>query len=167
MDGGIDLSLSRIVFPNIEKEVRSIVRKMNIQTKLNRPYLPIGSSLIVDYDDHRSLIVAPTMLLPQDVSKTDNAYYATIAILYNILVNRNENMENVDILFTSLCCGYGKMSVDESINQICDGIRDYKKYNPIKVNKNIILCEPNLRDQPKYYQNSEWFDIDVKDIVKV
>ncbi len=167
MDGGIDLSLSRNVFPNIEKSVRSIVRKMNINTKLGRPYLPIGSSLIIDYDTNRSLIVAPTMLLPQDVSKTDNAYYATLAILYNILVNRKEDIENVDILFTSLCCGYGKMNVDESIDQIVDGIRDYQKYQPIIIDQNIILCEPNLQLQPKYYQNSEWFDINVKDIVKV
>ncbi len=167
MDGGIDLSLSRIVFPNIEKSLKSIVRKMNITTKLGRPYLPIGSSLIIDYDNMRPLIVAPTMLLPQDVSKTDNAYYATLAILYNICINRKEDLENIDIIFTSLCCGYGKMSVDESINQILDGIRDYKKYTPICINENIILCEPNLQLQPKYYQNSEWFDIDVKDIIKI
>ncbi len=167
MDGGIDLSLSRIVFPGIEKNVRNMVQKMNITTKLGRPYLPIGSSLIIDYDNHRSLIVSPTMLLPQDVSKTQNAYYTTISILYNILVNRKEDLYNVNIVFTSLCCGYGKMSVDESIAQILDGIRDYNKYNPIKVNENIILCEPNLQEQPKYYQNSEWFDIDIKDMVRV
>ncbi len=167
MDGGIDLSLSRIVFPNIEKNVRNIVQKMNITTKLGSPYLPIGSSLIIDYDNYRSLIVSPTMLLPQDVSKTQNAYYTTIAILYNILVNRKEDLHHVNIVFTSLCCGYGKMSVDESIAQILDGIRDYQKYNPVIINNNIILCEPNLQEQPKYYQNSEWFDIDVKDIVKI
>ncbi len=167
MDGGIDLSLSRIVFSGIEKNVRSMVQKMNITTKLGRPYLPIGSSLIIDYDNQRSLIVSPTMLLPQDVSKTQNAYYTTIAILYNILVNRKEDLHNINIVFTSLCCGYGKMSIDESISQILDGIRDYQKYNPVIINNNIILCEPNLKEQPKYYQNSEWFDIDVKDIVKI
>ncbi len=95
MDGGIDLSLSRIVFSGIEKNVRSMVQKMNITTKLGRPYLPIGSSLIIDYDNQRSLIVSPTMLLPQDVSKTQNAYYTTIAILYNIFVNRKEDLHHV------------------------------------------------------------------------
>lgn len=29
-------------------------------------------------------------------------------------------MEDVDILFTSLCCGYGKMDEDVSIQQIMD-----------------------------------------------
>lgn len=167
MDGGIDLSLSRIIFPGIEKNVRNIVQKMNITTKLGRPYLPIGSSLIIDYDNNRSLIVSPTMLLPQDVSKTQNAYYSTIALLYNILVNRKEDLHNVDIIFTSLCCGYGKMDINESISQILDGIRDYDKYSPHIINENIILYERNLKEQPKYYQNSEWFDIDVKDIIKV
>ncbi len=59
------------------------------------------------------------------------------------------------------------MSIDESIAQILDGICDYQKYSPVIINNNIILCEPNLKEQPKYYQNSEWFDIDVKDIVKI
>src|SRR5436189_300233 len=82
-----------------------------------------------------------------------NAYYATIASLYNILINKKENMEDVDIIFTSFCCGYGKMDEDVSIQQILDGINDYSKYNPKAIYNNIIINEPNLLDQPKYYQN--------------
>ncbi len=167
MDGGIDLSLSRTVFPYIETRIKTILHTLNITTKLGRPYLPIGSSVIIDYDKIRSLVVAPTMLLPQDVSKTDNAYYSTLAILYNILINKNENINDVDIIFTSLCCGFGKMDVDESINQILEGIKDYPRYKPNKIHHNIILCEPNLLKQPKYYQNTEWFDVNIQDIQKV
>ena len=165
MDGGIDRALSTIVFPGIESTIKNILVKLNIKTTLGRPYLPIGSSIIIDNNSNNtSLIVAPTMLLPQNVSKTQNAYIATMAILYNILVNRMENIDNVDILFTSLCCGYGKMNIEDSMNQILQAINDYETYHPIIINKSIIISEPNLFEQPKYYQNSEWFHIDPSEI---
>lgn len=88
-----------------------------------------------------------------------------MAVLYNVLVNRNENIEDVDILFTSFCCGYGKMTEDNSIQQIMDGIKDYKYYKPNIINKNIIINQPNLYEQPKYYQNTEFFSIKAEDII--
>jgi len=166
MDGGIDLSLSKNVFPNIEKYVKQTVEKLKITNLLGRYYLPIGSSIIFDFNEFKSLIVAPTMLLPQDVSKTRNAYYATIAVLYNILINKNENINEIDIIFTSFCCGYGKMKEQESIKQILEAINDYYNYKPHIINKNIIINEPNLLDQPKLYQNTEWFHIDPNQIIK-
>ena len=165
MDGGIDYALSRIVFPNIESEVKHIVAQLGIISIVGKPYLPIGSSIIVD-KGNKSLVVSPTMLLPQNVSNTTNAYYATMAVLYNVLVNRNENLEDVDILFTSFCCGYGKMEEDVSIQQMIDGIKNYKNYKPQHITKNIIINEPNLNEQPKYYQNTEFFNIKAEDIVR-
>jgi O-acetyl-ADP-ribose deacetylase (regulator of RNase III) len=156
MDGGIDYALSRIIFPNIETEVKNIVKQLGITSIVGKHYLPIGSSIIID-KNNKSLIISPTMLLPQNVSNTNNVYYSTMAILYNILVNREEKIENVDILFTSLCCGYGKMDEDNSIKQIIKGINDYNNYKPEIINKNIIINEPNLYEQPKYYQNTEFF----------
>ena len=165
MDGGIDYALSRIIFPNIEIEVKNIVKQLGIISIVGKPYLPIGSSIIID-NGIKSLVVSPTMLLPQNVSNTRNAYYTTMAVLYNILVNKGENIEDVDILFTSFCCGYGKMTEDNSIQQIMEGIQNYAKYQPTTiVNKNIIINEPNLFEQPKYYQNTEFFPIKAEDIV--
>lgn len=172
MDGGIDLALSRQVFPGIEPLVKSQVKAIGRQTLLGRHYLPIGSSIILDDPNpdnsapKKSLVVAPTMLLPQAVHQTRNAYYATMAVLYNVLVNRGETLEDVDILMTSFCCGYGKMSEQESLQQILDGIRDYRDYKPMRLTKSIILAEPNLADQPKYYQNTEWLDIPPNEIQK-
>jgi O-acetyl-ADP-ribose deacetylase (regulator of RNase III) len=164
MDGGIDYALCRIVFPKIETEVKAIVKQIGMTSIVGKPYLPIGSSIILTKGD-LSLIVSPTMLLPQNVSTTKNAYYATIAVLYNILINNKENIEDVDIIFTSLCCGYGMMDEDTSIQQIMDGIKDYKDYKPKILSKNIIINEPNLYDQPKYYQNTEFFQIKPEDVV--
>lgn len=166
MDGGIDLALSRIVFPGIETEVKRRVRKLGIFNLLGRPYLPIGSSIIVDVGDTTSLVVSPTMLLPQNVATTKNAYYCTLAVLYNILENRKELLEDVDILFTSFCCGYGKMDEDESIRQILAGIQDYKSYAPTVVDPTTIVKTPNMSEQPAYYQNTEFFPIEAERIVR-
>lgn len=166
MDGGIDKILSGIIFPNIEKEVKQILIQYGKINLLGRKYLPIGSSMIIEKGE-KNLIVAPTMLLPQNVSKTNNAYYATMAILYNLLINKKEDLNNIDILFTSLCCGYGKMDEDESIKQIIKGINDYKNYKPNIINENIIIYEPNLNEQPKYYQNTEFFNVNPKEIINI
>ena len=164
MDGGIDYALSRIIFPNIETEVKNIVKQLGIISIVGKPYLPIGSSIVLN-KDNKSLVISPTMLLPQNVSNTKNAYYATLAVLYNILININEDIKDIDIIFTSLCCGYGKMEEDVSIQQIIDGINDYIHYKPKIINKNIIINEPNLYDQPKYYQNTEFFSINPEEII--
>lgn len=164
MDGGIDYALSRIIFPNVEREVKSIVKKVGMTSIVGKPYLPIGSSIIVDRGD-KSLVVSPTMLLPQNVSNTKNAYYATLAVLYNVLINRQEDLNNINLIFTSFCCGYGKMNEDDSIQQIMNGIKDYSTYKPKVINDNIIINEPNLYDQPKYYQNTEFFSINPHELV--
>jgi O-acetyl-ADP-ribose deacetylase (regulator of RNase III) len=164
MDGGIDYALSRIIFPDIEIEIKNIVRQLGITSIVGKSYLPIGSSIIID-KGAKSLIISPTMLLPQNVSNTRNAYYATMAVLHNVLVNRKENIDEVDILMTSLCCGYGKMTEENSIQQIRDGINDYIHYQPKIVNQNIIINEPNLSEQPKYYQNTEFMKINPEEII--
>ena len=166
MDGGIDLALSREVFPGIESKVKAAIRATNNQNLLGRYYLPIGSSLVVEHDPSKALVVAPTMLLPQDVSKTRNAYYATIATLYNILVNRKESLTECDIIFTSFCCGYGKMSEEESVKQILQGINDYVNYVPDVITSTLVFAEPNLLTQPKLYQNTEWFPIRPEDFAR-
>jgi len=57
------------------------------------------------------------------------------------------------------------MNEDVSIQQIIDGIKDFTNYNPKVINDNIIINEPNLYDQPKYYQNTVFFKIKLEDIV--
>ncbi len=40
------------------------------------------------------------MLLPQNISKTNNVLYATMACLYNVLINKGEKLEDIDIILT-------------------------------------------------------------------
>lgn len=60
-------------------------------------------------------------------------------------------MGDVTIIMTAMCCGYGKMCEDESARQIVQGVRDYADYRP---DTDAILVS-----QPRYYMNSEFFDI--------
>lgn len=167
MDGGIDLYLSTYIFPNIENIVKNTIKKYGKNNKNNQKYLPIGSSIIIDKNyNNKYLIIAPTMLLPQNISKTNNAYYSTIAILYNLLINNKNNINDIDIIFTSMCCGYGKMEIDISINQILKAINNYKNYKPTIINNNVIINEPNLYEQPKYYENISWLDITPDNLLK-
>jgi len=166
MDGGIDLCLSRVIFPNIEKIVKKYIEKYGKTTLLGRKYLPIGSSIIIKTSCEKKLVISPTMLLPQNVSKTRNAYFATIATLYNILVNKKENINDVDIIFTGMCNGCGRMDTREVAKQMIKAINEYKYYNPKIINEHVIINEPNLYEQPKYYSNSEWFNISPNEIEK-
>ena len=68
---------------NIEREVKDIVKQLGITSLVGKSYLPIGSSIILDKGE-KSLVISPTMLLPQNVSSTKNAYYSTKSVLYNI-----------------------------------------------------------------------------------
>ena len=64
-----------------------------------------------------------------------------------------------------MCCGYGKMDDDMSIQQITQCINDYSRYKPHCIYKNIIINEPNLKEQPKIYQNTEFFTLSPGEIV--
>lgn len=168
MDGGIDYSLSRNIMPGIEASVKQIMNCFGKINLLGRKYLPIGSSIIIDYDQQKSLIVAPTMLLPQNVSSTHNVFYATMALMYNLTNIYGASIDDIDVIMTSFGCGYGKMSPSDSFNQIMCGLEKYNQYIPEYVNTeyHVLICEPNLQQQPKFYQNTEWINIDQNEIVK-
>ena len=163
MDGGIDYALSRKIMPGVEKKLRSIVQKHGYLSLLGRKYLPIGSCCIIDNESDKVLVSCPTMLLPQDVSQTRNCYYATMAALYSIqeYFLKYEQEKDYRIIMTSACCGYGRMDIVDSLRQCFQAIRDYKTYGDdatiISHSYGIILLkEPNLKEQPHVYENTEW-----------
>jgi len=169
MDGGIDLPLSRVIFPGAEPVVKKRMRAITpYENHLGQKYLPIGSSICFDFEGKKKLIVAPTMLLPQKVSKTRNAYWAARAIFYNIFVLQGEEIDEVDVLMTSFCCGYGEMSEEESFRQIMEAFADFREYVPESViMPDGMFANPCMGDQPKYYQNLAWFDVAPEELERV
>jgi O-acetyl-ADP-ribose deacetylase (regulator of RNase III) len=152
MDGGIDLAYSRVMFPGVEPRVKEAIRALGWTTKLRRPYLPIGRALVVPATGAASLVVAPTMLLPQAVPETRNAFHAMAGVLQCVWGLRGD--DSAELVVPPLCCGYGRMRPADSAAQIVEAFaaaatRGALVQQPIEV-------DAILREQPKYYANTEW-----------
>ena len=166
MDGGIDKAYMEM-FPDIQKKVQTTIRKHGKTSLLGRFYLPIGSAIIIKATDGQYLISAPTMLQPQNVSKTRNAYFSTKAI-FNVLRKWGHiNNSKDELILVPMCTGWGKMDIKESLNQMNKAIEDVQLENMDNVNEGTIfyINEPNLREQPKYHENTEWIDIKPEEII--
>lgn len=161
MDGGVDKIYSRRMFRDVENRVKNSITKLGRKSKLGREYLPIGSAIIVPADNsgQHFMISAPTMLFPQDVKDTHNAYYAFLAVLH--VISTCPIAAYADIVIPGLCTGYGNMSYNESARQICKAYLDFH-CNQMKPNKILYrnplyyITEPNLHEQPDNHSNTEF-----------
>lgn len=157
MDGGIDAAY-REMWPGVEGRAKAQMQRLGFLTRLGRSYLPLASAMAVDTrDEHGSwLIMAPTMWLPQDVSATENAFCAVLAALHMAIrlpVDR--------VVIPAMCCGYGKMSPEESAAQC---MRAYGVFNHVGEDRfladaNSDFCRLTIEvPQPRVYMNMEWQD---------
>jgi O-acetyl-ADP-ribose deacetylase (regulator of RNase III) len=160
MDGGIDLILSRNMFPGCESQVKKMIAEIGKKTTLGRPYLPVGSALWFQTTEESVLISAPTMFLPHDVSETMNAYWCMMACLQAMEKIEAETKGAIDTLVcTSLCCGVGRMDAETSALQMCQALRDFeegKRFIEVEdfgVHYVILPSRDNL--QPKNFDNRE------------
>jgi len=183
MDGGIDAVYS-IMFPGIQQLVQERIKSYPYKTRLGLSYLPIGSSLLIDLnllntrnntanESNCYLISAPTMWRPQDVSMTNNAYYAMLSTL-SLIRKYNETAlptrQITTLICPGLCTGYGKMSYKQSAEQIARAMIEF--YNHIRITSDhmesdptSILKELGVNKQAKIYMNKEIKDISLEDIL--
>lgn len=123
MDSGIDYTLSRVMFPGVEKRVKDAIASLDIPNPLlGRAHLPIGRAVVVpaldlvlDDPPRIVLVAAPTTWLPQGhVRGTHNAYGAMHAALSAAAA------AGVDrLIVPGMCTGGGsKMSAPEAIEQM-------------------------------------------------
>lgn len=134
MDGGIDWTYSRVMFPGCETAVRRKIRAAGRLTLLGRPYLPVGSAVAVPVraqDADAFLLSCPTMFLPHDVSGTRNAYHAFAAALHAFCALRAKGHTRLTTLVCPpLCCGYGRMCPRESARQVTQAFLDWRNGVP-------------------------------------
>ena len=159
MDGGIDMVYSRKMFPGCEKQVRDRIRSLGFKTGLGRYYFRIGSAFIVPVAETTGLICAPTMFLPHDVSATQNAYRSFLAAL---LVAKKAG-DFGTLVVTSHCCGYGKMSITESANQMKRAYNDFVEgFHDTDTSPDdpyLVLMPSYDAEQPANFDNREIHEI--------
>ena len=103
MDGGIDYAYSKYFGWHLQDA---------LQLKIKEGWsgeLPVGSAVIVPtgHERIRYLVSCPTMRVPQDVSRTNNAYRAFLAGLSEI---GNFNAVNENGIGSVLCPGLGTLT---------------------------------------------------------
>jgi O-acetyl-ADP-ribose deacetylase (regulator of RNase III) len=140
MDGGIDYTLSRIIFPGVEARVKAAIAA---QSSGSPPRLAIGKAVVVPaldlvFEDppRLVLIAAPTMSVPQDVHKTHNAYSAMYAALVAA------EAAGVDrLIVPGLCTGCGMMGAPEAIKQMRRAHDDFRAGRPARYDAAAIAAE--------------------------
>jgi O-acetyl-ADP-ribose deacetylase (regulator of RNase III) len=100
MDGGLDAEIIGLIGEDAEAEVQRV-----IQTR-HEGELVVGLAevVITDYAQFPFLVVAPTMRVPQNISRTANAYLAFRAALRAV---RDFNALHGDLIGTLLVPGLG------------------------------------------------------------
>jgi O-acetyl-ADP-ribose deacetylase (regulator of RNase III) len=99
MDGGIDLAIRDALGLEVERRVRQVIEERH------HGEMPIGVAEIVETDHARwpLLVSAPTMRVPEDVSRTVHAYWAFRAVL--LCVARHNAAGPARPIRSLLCCG--------------------------------------------------------------
>jgi O-acetyl-ADP-ribose deacetylase (regulator of RNase III) len=158
IDGGIDLVLSHTIFPVIDSLVREHIKQFGIISSLDHPYLPIGSSISVSYDESFHLIVTPMMFLVHDVRETENLYHSFYSALKMWEKLCKIHKKQFNLVVTSHCYGIGKIPDEESTKQIYRAYNDFiKGFGPqsIKeINECILLPRCDM-SQPNNLDNME------------
>jgi O-acetyl-ADP-ribose deacetylase (regulator of RNase III) len=106
MDGGLDAAIRDVLGAMIERRVQAMLAEKH------HAELPVGGAEIVETHDSRwpVLVFAPTMRLPEDVSRTTNAYVAFRAILLAVRRHNATNAKSIrSLVCPGLCTGFGAM----------------------------------------------------------
>lgn len=159
MDGGIDAAYMAM-FPGVQKKVQDKIKQLGKQTSLGRYYLPIGSAVVVPVGYECTLVSAPTMFLPHNVSQTRNAYHAMMAALMAFKKQPNSQL----LVATGLCCGYGKMDPTVSAKQILQAYDDcHNGRVPQEIEKlddpSFLITPSRDDEQPRNFDNREIHEI--------
>jgi O-acetyl-ADP-ribose deacetylase (regulator of RNase III) len=170
MDGGIDRVFSRTMFPGCEAKVKRKILEIGFKTLLGRHYLPIGSAFCVPVGaagQATGLICAPTMFLPHNVARTQNAYHSFFAAL--AVFHKLEGQYDT-LVATSHCCGYGGMDAPVSAEQMREAYDDWiggrRPPDAVGVGaKDTVLLPRVDEEQPDNYDNREIKVITVERLV--
>ncbi len=133
MEGGIDLIMSRQIFPNVNRKLAKMIKLLGIVGKSGQYILPIGSSLFFpEQKTSGGLITTPVMYNSSSIGHTENVYISilTTFILFqkiNLYRKKEEGPRFQHLVITSHGCGNGAMNEDDSVMQIRKAYDDFHK----------------------------------------
>ena len=159
MDGGLDAAYMTM-FPGVQPAVQAKIRDLGRRTNLGRFYLPVGSAVVVSVGAGYSLVSAPTMFLPHDVSTTRNAYHAMMAALMAFKKQESTTSPYKHLVCSGLCCGYGRMNPVVSAKQIREAYDDFTRgVMPTQIERvddpSFVVTQSRDDEQPDNYDNRE------------
>lgn len=130
MNGGIDLAYTRRFGDGLSENLRKLINDKHYGE------LPVGCAEVVPTADVKIkyLISAPTMRLPEDVSKTINAYLAFRAALIAVCkFNESRDDKIKSILCPGLATLTGRMSPTDSAVQMREAYASILNFNTLKI----------------------------------
>ena len=166
MEGGIDLIMSRQIFPNIHKKLAKLIKLLGIVGKTGQYILPVGSSLFFpDHKNKSGLITTPVMYNSSSIGHTENVYISilTTLILFQKINRYREKERDItfqDLVITSHGCGNGAMHEEESVRQFRQVFSDFNQFYERKYQ----FYNLKVIDEENRYPYSEELDIEIGDI---
>jgi O-acetyl-ADP-ribose deacetylase (regulator of RNase III) len=158
-DGGVDKAY-QATFPNIQARAQTLMRSFGVCTTLDRPFLPVGSGLVVHTLLSRCpyLIATPTMFFPEDIRGTENVRHAVWVALK---MSRGLGAETVGIPCMGM--GYGKLTAEECASEFARGFEmktDLLHNDLISFREGAWYVRKNMAcRQPDTYCNTECQDL--------
>ena len=144
MDYGVCATYGGALFPGIDSRVAHAVSAIGVPDRVGGTYLPVGQAIKVD-----DLIVAPTMMCPQSVSGTSNAFYAMSAALWAA------HRSGVRVLVVpGLCTGVGGMDPDIAVSQM-----EYAHELFLAGEHHDTMAVTILHKQPAIPDNADFFEV--------
>lgn len=167
MEGGIDLIMSRQIFPNVNRKLARIIKLLGIVGLTGQYILPIGSSLFFpEQKTSGGLITTPVMYNSSSIGHTENVYISilTTLILFqkiNLYRKKTEGLQFQHLVITSHGCGNGAMNEDDSVMQIRKAYDDFIRVYESKYKyHSLVNVDFFQKEKPKYVE----MDLELGDI---
>jgi O-acetyl-ADP-ribose deacetylase (regulator of RNase III) len=114
MTGGIDIDICELD-NSIQKKVYERVKISHYFDMDNEPYIPVGICEPIKINHNLTLLMAPTMKHPKDISETNNIFLAFNAILI-CLQSLQYHYHHKKITIACPCLGTGCGNIDAEIS---------------------------------------------------
>ncbi len=147
-----------------EKKLKDKISYYKFKTLQNRFYLPIGSSILLNFDE-MNFIYSPIMWLKQDISNTNNIYWAFKSslslILKKSILEANNEEKNILIFESpkSPTAEEQRIKAFNEYEQDLNNKEDFKNSLDYKEDPTIFFKECNISEQPPFLQNNEFREL--------